>query len=151
MFINTRIHTDVKSVQVLSVSGNKATVISVVKRPKDLLIIPGGFAGHSPNQEEAYRNGEIIQQGDPFEVVFHKGCWGRWHTDSHVSWGVSDDMIKDILSRKEDGLLYEVFPDEHGTNTLVITTLTPKGKKKRWFQKLGQMEETCRYFYDHNF
>lgn len=151
MFINTRIHTDVTSLKVLSVNGKTALVVRVVKNPKNLVFVPGGFAGHCCNQEEAFRNAEIEEVGEPFEVVLRNGVWGRWVNESRAFFGVSDAKVQEILSSGTEAIL-EITKEDDGTNTIVVAEVSPKTKKpKRRFMKFGVMEETCKYFYDYNF
>ena len=129
MFINVRLYTDIVSYKVVSVNGNKGTAVSVIKTP----------------------NGEIIDNSTPFEITCRSGIWGRWHNCSYVSRRVDDETLEKFLQNKQPNCSYEVEKDEYGTNTVIVTELTAKGKAKRQFEKLGKIEQECRYKYDHRF
>lgn len=152
MFINRRIYTDVESWKVLEVNGDTATIVRVRKNPVGLIHIPFGFCGYSPNQFEAFQNSnDIVEEGEPFEVIRRKGVWGRWVDEIMVVPGYERSDARRLCEENPTKYRMVEEDDERDTCTLIVFFLTPKGKIKRTFVKYGEMEEGCRYFYDYNF
>ena len=155
MYINKMLWTDIESYRVTNINGKTATAVRVVKNPnkEHMQFIPGGFVGHYPNQHDAYRfSNDIVECGEPFQIEQHRGVWGRWRNEGYVFFGVSAENVERQKQMSEEmGDRCEAFLEDDGTYTIRITQLTKSGKPKRTFEKLGQLEEHCKYFYDHNF
>ena len=63
-YLNVYHYTDVESYKVISASSTKATVIEVKKVPTE--------KWNGTNLYEMYRNAEIAEVGEPFEIVKHR-------------------------------------------------------------------------------
>ena len=156
MFINHRIYTDIESYRVFDINGKTAKAVRVKKNPNPeyMDFIPGGFVGHYPNQHDAYRySNDIVDDGVPFDIIQRKdGVWGRWVIDHLTFYGLNEEGVERQKAHSESrGDRVDVRLEDDGTYTVHIIFLTKSGKPKRYFDKLGYLEEHSKYFYDHNF
>ena len=147
MFLNAKIYTDIKSYRVLSVNGNKATVIEVTRTP-----VNKEFRGHDTEWTEP------TEIGVPFEIAKHRGYWGRWAKDQMYMPCVKSESVPTIIEQYKEREMNNVeihresVPNYPDYENLFITFLTPSGKPKKQFVKMNDhFDDDCRYFYDYTF
>ena len=141
-YLNVYHYTDVESYKVISASSTKATVIEVKKVPTE--------KWNGTNLYEMYRNAEIAEVGEPFEIVKHRGNWGRWGIDTifipNAKKGTTVENWTDLPAR----MTTKPVDEEH--EDVFIIFLTKTGKDKKNFIKMNNhFDDECRYFYDHSF
>lgn len=141
-YINVYHYTDVESYKVLSSSSNKATVIKVAKVPTE--------KWNGTNLYEMYRNAEIVEVGEPFEIVKHRGNWGRWASDTRFIPAAKKGTTVEDWTSEPARMTTEPVNDE--LENIWITFLTKTGKDKKVFEKMNNhFDDECRYFYDYSF
>lgn len=145
MFINTTVYTDVHSVKVLEVSGNKGLAIAVRKEPKNL-----EFDGYvCLNGKEAYEKAEPIEMGPSFEITKRGEYWYRKRPVV--------TFVPNVLAEKADTFNHEEVEvviektDNPEYVDLFIYELTKTGRRKTAWEKLGKIVSHCGYYHDHNF
>lgn len=152
-YINRRIHTDIKSWMVYDLDEAKGTAMALeVEKRIEPRMVPGGFSAVCVNNADFHQTDEAtpMDGAEPFAITRNKnGVWGFWHDRQLTS--IPADSVTDInamLAANPKAIL-----EDCGASGRWITwyELTPKGKRKGTFEKLGKLENTCRYFYDYNF
>lgn len=155
-YINDFLHTDVKSYEVFKEDG-KMMAVQVEKIPAcKPEFVSGGFCAHCTNNWEVWNTQETKEVGEPFQITQNrKGEWG--HKGLDIVQGFScpvenKEYVQDVLDavEKNPRIGARVYSDEHCT-FIDTYLLTKTGKPKMKFYKLGEIEETCRYYYDYNF
>lgn len=142
-YINKKVYKDTKSYKVLDKDEDNgvATVIEVEKIPTNLI----WENRRCINAEEAFSKAPIteVKNAKPFEVFKNKnGVWGIYKKVGHP---VPKKVFE--LTNMKNTSEYEYSED----GTLVYVYETNKnGKIKTVFEKFGDIEPTCRYFYDYN-
>lgn len=141
-YINTYSYTDVHSYKILSASANKATVIQVKKVPTEKF--------NGTNQYTMFNNAEIVEVGEPFEIVKHRGFWGRWVSDTVMYPNVLKGTTIEDWTSLPARMTTEPVNDQ--LEDVYITFLTKTGRDKRYFHKMNNhFDDECRYFYDYSF
>lgn len=151
-YINVKEYTDMKSYRVFTTGDGKFYACQVVKKracnPKFKL---GGFAGRCTNQDEVWSGNDVIDIDEPFEIVNKNGVWG-YYSESlivYMSFGTRFEA-EEFFNRRIEGN-EEKFRWVLNGNDVLCYAITPKGKIRKKFNKLGKFEDTCRYFFDYNF
>lgn len=141
-YLNVYHYTDVESYKVISASSTKATVIEVKKVPTE--------KWNGTNLYEMYRNAEIVEVGEPFEIVKHRGNWGRWASDTRFIPAAKKGTTVEDWTSELARMTTESVNEE--LENVWITFLTKTGKDKKIFVKMNNhFDDECRYFYDHSF
>lgn len=158
-YINDYLYTDVQSYEVFQENG-KTYAVKVEKiqacKPES---VPGGFCCHFTNLDKVWGGQETREVGQPFEIVQHRGHWGRWGYDVHGAILDHEDKDAYIARDKEwklecgDTNAYEYEKKE---NQVLIYRLTKSGKRAKKFYRVALsrdngIEEECKYFEDYNF
>lgn len=141
-YLNVALYSGIRSYKVLSVNGNRANVIEVKKVPTEK------FDG--TNHHKIFENAPIVEVGKPFEIVKHRGNWGRWAIDTifipNAKKGTTVENWTDFPAR----MTTKPVDEEH--EDVFIIFLTKTGKDKKNFIKMNNhFDDECRYFYDHSF
>ena len=110
----------------------------------------GGFSFICLNNDEFNRTDEVFEKegAKPFQIILKNGVWGYMRFKPVFSYPI--DSINDIdnfMKNNPNGVI-EVI---NGIKFVSFYEKTPKGKKKVTFEKLGVLEDVCRYYYDYNF
>ena len=142
-YINKKVYKDIKSYKVLEKDENNgvATVIEVEKIPTDLV----WENRKCINAEKAFEKAPIseIKNAKPFQVFKNKnGVWGIYKKVSH---SIPKKVFE--LTNMKNSSEYEYSDD--GSIVYVYET-NKNGKIKTIFEKFGDIESECRYFYDYN-
>ena len=158
-YINDYFYTDVQSYEVFQENG-KTYAVKVEKiqacKPES---IPGGFCCHFTNLDKVWGSQETREVGQPFEIIQHRGQWGRWGFDVSGTILDHEDADQYIARDKEwkktcnDSNQYEY---EKLDNQVLVYRLTKSGKRARKFYKVATckdrgLEKECHYFEDYNF
>lgn len=141
-FLNDRLYSDCHSKLIFNVNGKKAMAVEV-----DREFRPDMDAYFCTNNIEQYR-APIKIDGEPFEVEFFRGNWGRWCYD--FLGGLCPRFCGDKEYKAgeiENGALVVDWGDYY----VRFARLLPSGKPARKFHKYGQIEEHCGQFHDYNF
>ena len=148
-FINQMIYTDVRSYMVYDIDETAGTAMAVeVEKKIKPRIIPGGFFGHCPDLDEEFRKAKVtVKDGaTPFKITRAKnGIWGFTHLKT-VGTLPKNAIAEDWLEAHKNAPNVDM---EDGWVTIYEMTAT--GKRKKTFEKLGKLTDTCGYFYDYNF
>ena len=142
-YINKRVYRDIKSYKVLEKDENNgvATVIEVEKIPTDLV----WENKKCLNAEKAFLNAPIseVKNAKPFQVFKNKnGIWGVYKRVSH---SIPTKVFE--ATNMKNNVEYEYSEDG---KLVYIYETNKNGKIKTIFEKFGDIEDTCRYFYDYN-
>ena len=142
-YINKRVYRDVKSYKVLEKDEDNgvATVIEVEKIPTDLI----WENRKCINAEKAFEKAPIteVKGAEPFEVFKNKnGVWGVYKKVGHP---VPRKVFE--LTNMKEASEYE-YSDNN--DVVYVYEKNKNGKIKTVFEKYGDIEDTCRYFYDYN-
>lgn len=148
-YINKTIYTDVQSWKVFGFNEDEteAYAIEVEKKIRPTAIV-GGFSAVHPNLHEEFANAKVtVKEGaTPFKITKGKdGVWG-FKTFKTVAIMPCKAIAKDWIEQNKNNPAVEV-----GDEFVTVYELTPKGKKKTIFEKLGKLSDVCGYFYDFNF
>lgn len=142
-YINKKVYKDIKSYKVLEKDENNgvATVIEVEKIPTDLV----WENRKCINAEKAFEKAPIseIKNAKPFQVFKNKnGVWGIYKKVSHSI----PKKVFELTNMKNSS---EYLYSDDGSIVYVYET-NKNGKIKTIFEKFGDIESECRYFYDYN-
>lgn len=142
-YINKKIYKDVKSFKILEkdIINGIMTVIEVEKKPSGLI----WENRKCINAEEAFKNApiSIVENAQPFQLFKNKnGVWGVYKKIGHI---IPKKVFE--LSGMKNNPDYEY--EEIGDN-IQIYEKTKSGKVKTVFEKYGEIETECKYFYDYN-
>ena len=156
-FINTRLYTDIKSVEIFEENG-KTYAVDVKKEVGDVEpeFIEGGFVARCVNQNEVWRSGVVVRDGTPFEVEERNGVWGFVKDSVKViEFGKGHPIYeKDekawLEEMAEKGYFAELIEDDW-RKVYRYFKPTKNGTPRKKFVKLGTVEKTCKWFYDYNF
>lgn len=138
-FINERLYSDCHSFVIFNVNGKKAMAVEVDREFK-----PEMDVYFCTNNIEQYR-APIKITGKPFEVVQHRGSWGKWCYDFLGGFFAATNECKP--GNVVNGMLVVDWGHPH----VRFARLLPSGKPARKFKKYGQIEEHCGQFHDYNF
>lgn len=148
-YLNKRIYTDVESYLVTEIDEIKGTAMAIeVEKKITPKMIPGGFAAHCPdlNREFAAAEPTICKGAKAFPIIRNKdGIWGFWHEVVALALPVAGMTAEWLESQKNNPAA------EIKGNYIWLYDMTKSGKRKRAFEKLGRLSDTCGYFYDYNF
>lgn len=149
MYINQPLYSDVLSWMVYDINEKAGTAkaIEVEKKIKPTMIA-GGFAGHAINLNEDFRKAPVAPKegAKEFNIYRNKnGIWG-YKTSKVISYLPINAVAENWLEENKNKPGVEI-----NNGYVIVFELTPKGKKKLTFNKLGTLEETCGYYYDYNF
>ena len=152
-YINMKLFTDIKSWMVYDIDEEKGTAmaIEVEKRIEPCWIYGGPENGYRPirctNTYEFNRitEGTPMKGAEPFAIIRNKqGIWGYKRVKTLCCVDVrSVNAPQEILAKNPDA--------ELDGNRICWFDRTPKGAKKVTFEKLGRLDDVCRYYYDYNF
>ena len=143
-YINIRLYSDTHSYKVLSVNGNRATVIEVKKVPTEK------FDG--TNQYKMFENAPIVETGKPFEIVKHRGNWGRWALDAIAYRNVLKGTTVEDWVNVPARMVTKPVEGHPELEDVYIIFLTNSGRDKKYFVKMNDhFDNECRYFYDYSF
>lgn len=149
-FLNVKQYTDVRSYGVWNIHDGKARAIEVEKHIKPVMV-PGGFSAVCLNNDDFSKTEEVhvVSGAEPIDIQMRKGgVWGHWE-DCSISmqeWNAFKDP-EAILDTNPTAR--KIVLDGHAYIAWYL--LTPKGKPRRRFVKLGIFDKVCRYYYDYNF
>ena len=140
-YVNKKVYNDVKSYKVLKKTDDELIVIEVEKIPTNLI-----WENHRCiNAQEAFKNAPITEMKDakPFELFKNKnGIWGVYKKVGH---SVPKKVFE--LSGMKNNSDYEY---EEDGDIVYVYEKTKTGKIKIIFEKYGEIENTCKFFYDYN-
>lgn len=142
-YINKKVYKDIKSYKVLEKDEDNgvATVIEVEKIPVDLV----WENRKCINIEEAFEKAPIteVKNAKPFQITRNKnGVWGVYKKVGH---SIPKKVFE--LTNMKKTVKYEYSDD--GEKVIVYET-NKNGNIKTVFEKFGNIEDTCKYFYDYN-
>ena len=142
-YINKRVYKDIKSYKVLEKDEDNgiATVIEVEKIPTDLI----WENRKCINAVEAFKKASIttVKNAIPFQVFKNKnGVWGIYKKVGHT---IPKKIFEASGFKNNSNYEYE----ENG-DFVYIYEKTKTGKVKMVFEKYGDIESECKYFYDYN-
>lgn len=128
-FINQKIYTDVRSWMVYEINEKAGTATAI-------------------EVEKKQNQGEPVPKygAEPFEITRNKnGIWGvqifKVAFSAHVN-ALDPNYVAAYMSKPGVEVIGDWF---------TIYELTPTGKKKQTFEKLGKLSDVCAYFYDYSF
>lgn len=157
-YINKLIYTDVESYEVFK--ENEQLMAVKVKREPIIKpeYVPGGFSAVCINERELYQEGnyKIVEEGAPFKLELMNGKYGYWGLDV-ICYGGSklteEEFLEEARQNGWDETKTKFICCKDGNGIFYKQVLlTPKGKMKRVFRKLGtRIEEKCKEYYDRNF
>lgn len=154
-YINTKLFTDIRSLEVYQQDGKTyaVNVVKVIDKVKPEFDV-GGFAAHCSNQEEVWEAAKIERQGTPFEVIEHNGFYGYFvNAVEYIRYSriFAEEGQKALDKAKAKGKTVELVEDTEDIK--VYRTYSPKkdGTPRKKFKKLGKLEKTCKFFFDYNF
>jgi len=141
-YINKKIYKDIKSYKVLEKDeyNGVATVIEVEKIPTNLI----WENRKCINAEKAFEDAPIteVKNAQPFEVFKNKnGIWGIYKKIGHI---IPKKVFE--LTNMKNTSQYDYIEDEK----VIVYETNKSGKIKTIFEKFGDIESECRYFYDYN-
>lgn len=143
-YINVPLYSDIHSYKVISATDKKATVIEVKKVPTEK------FDG--TNQYEMYENAEIVETGKPFEIVKHRGNWGRWALDGFFHPNVLKGTTIEDWTKFPARMVTKPVEGHPELEDVYIIFLTNSGRDKKYFVKMNDhFDNECLYRYDHSF
>ena len=155
-YINTRLYSDVKSIEVYEENG-KIYAVDVRKEVGGVKpeFHVGGFCAHCSNQAEVWRNAVIVREGTPYEVVEKKGVYGYYVNAVeiirfHPIFKAEGEAQIEKAKTKGKTVEY-VGEDEYGNKTYRAYCPKKDGTPRKTFRKLGSLDKTCQWFYDYNF
>ena len=155
-YINTKLYTDVKSVEVYEEDG-KIYGVNVVKEVGSVKpeFHVGGFAAHCSNQSEVWRNGVIVREGKPFELVEKNGVYGYYvlavETVRYCNIFRKEGEARLAAAIAKGKKVEFVSEDENGVKTFRVYSPKKDGMPRKTFVKMGTLDKTCQYYYDYNF
>lgn len=141
-YINKKIYKDIKSYKVLEKDeyNGVATVIEVEKIPTNLI----WENRKCINAEKAFEDAPIteVKNAQPFEVFKNKnGIWGIYKKIGHI---IPKKVFE--LTNMKITSQYDYIEDEK----VIVYETNKSGKIKTIFEKFGDIETECKYFYDYN-
>jgi hypothetical protein len=142
-YINKKVYKDTKSYKVLEKDdyNGVATVIEVEKIPNNLI----WENRKCVNAKEAFENAPIteVKNAKPFQIFKNKnGIWGIYKKVGH-------NVPRKIFEATNMKNTVEYEYSEDG-NMVIVYESNKNGKIKTIFEKFGDIENTCKYFYDYN-
>lgn len=148
-YINKKLYSDIESYKVYSIDYEKGTARARrVKRDfkpiwEDTFCI---------NLMDQYNAPVIVDnEHNSFPIRRRQnGVWGRWVKDRYYCWDLNSLTQESIEAQlKVPGSFIEKTAD--GKKCLCVYRVTKSGKIGHRFEVLGELEDTCRAFYDYNF
>ena len=155
-YINKRLSSDVQSWRVYKDEDGRHFAVSVERKPSKEWIQAhnaAGDDGHYIITDGSYYDDTVVpvvENGELFEITERKGVWGYLAPETYGCFSVAGvDMDKLIKDAAERGVARIQISKDGELFTYVA--LTPKGKDKKHFEKLGVIDKKCNYFFDYNF
>lgn len=155
-YINIKEYSDTKSYRAFATDDGKFYACQIVKKricnPKFKI---GGFAARCVNQDEVWSGSDVVDIYEPFEIFNKNGIWGCYSECllNYIAFCTrfeAEEFLNKRIASNEENFRW-VLNEFNDLYYALCYAITSKGKIRKKFNKLGKIEETCRYFFDYNF